>query len=51
MPYELIRHTLGKDSVCKLQFFRLEKNYPGVVKEYLKNLSLIFSKVVETEIE
>ena len=38
MPYDTIRHKYGKDSVYKLQFLEIEKNYPRVLRESSKNI-------------
>jgi hypothetical protein len=45
MPNELIRHIFGKDSGRKLEFFRIEENYPGIFKECLKNYPAIIELV------
>jgi len=47
MPYELIRHTFGKDSGCKQEIFGIEKNYPGIFKEWLKNYPAIIELAAE----
>ena len=47
MPYDTIWHKYGNDSGCKLEFFGMEENYPGVLWEYLKNYPAIMELASE----
>jgi hypothetical protein len=37
MPYDIIRHKYGIDSVYLQEFFGLEEDNPGILSKYLKN--------------